>query len=169
MLRRMTNAVRFEASLPWPMQEVSRALRDLAWTFPRPPGVDPMQGRIEVDLQVPLGTSSSMVHRAVVELGPHEPGRDVCRVPVTISASRQFPVFRGVFEARDDLGEATLILDGECRIRLGVAGRMTGGSGLARASLRRFFETAVRAIKADLQATAPVWRPPALPESLREA
>ena len=165
----MTNAVRFEESLPWPVHDVSRALRDLAWTFPRPPGVHPMLGRTEVDLQVPLGTSSSMVHRARVDLGPHEPGRDVCRVPVTISASRQFPTFRGGFEARDDLGDTTLVFAGEYCLPLGIAGRMTGGSGLARASLRRFFEAAVRAIKADLQATAPVWRPAALPETLREA
>ncbi|MBV8161451.1 MAG: hypothetical protein JO265_11060, partial [Acidimicrobiia bacterium] len=146
-----------------------RALRDLAWTFPRRPGVHPVVGRIEVDLEVPLGASSSMLHRALVEVGPSEPGRDLCRVPVTISAARQFPTFRGVFEARDDLGDTELRLVGNCRLPLGVAGQVTGGSGLARTSLRRFFETAVKAINADLQATAPPWRPAARGEGLRQA
>ncbi|MBV8159470.1 MAG: hypothetical protein JO265_00960 [Acidimicrobiia bacterium] len=165
----MTTAIEFEASLPWPLHEVSRALRDLAWTFPRPPGVHPMAGRIEVDLQIPLGASSSMMHRALVELGPAERGQDLCRLPVTISASRQFPTFRGAFEAREELGDTDLVLVGECRLPLGVAGRASGGSGLARASLRRFFETAVKAMRADLQATAPAWRPAAPPDSLRDA
>ena len=165
----MTNTVRFEASLPWPLHEVSRALRDLAWTFPRPPGVQPIVGRIDVDLHVPLGTSSSILHRAVVELGLHQPGQDVCRVPVTISASRQFPTFRGAFEARDDLGDTKVVLLGEYRLPLGIAGQMSGGSGLARASLRRFFEAAVQTIRHDLQATAPPWRPAVVPEGLREA
>jgi hypothetical protein len=167
----MTNDVRFEASLPWPVHEVSRALRDLAWTLPRPDGETPTAARANVELHVPVGTSAAVSHRATVELGAYEPADDVWRVPVAISASRPFPTFRGAFEARDAGGDTDLSLIGAYWLPLGVAGRVgdAAAGGMARASLRRFFETAVKAIKADLQATASPWRPATRPDSLRDA
>ncbi len=161
--------VHYETLLAWPLHEVTRAVRDLPWTFPRPDGEAPQPGRLSIDLSVPVGARGSINHRATVELGDYEPGQDVCRVPVTISASRSFPTFHGTFEIRDVLADSVLALDGSYRLPLGVAGRVSGGSGLARASLRRFFENVVETVKRDLQATAPPWRPAALPESLRDA
>lgn len=160
--------MRFMTSLPWPVHEVSRALRDLAWDFPRLPGTTPTAGRFDVDLRVPVGSQGSVNHQATVELGMYEPGPDTCRLPVSISASRTFPRFRGAFVSSDASGETLLTLAGEYHMPLGIAGRVGGGSRLVRASLRRFFETAVDAIKRDLQATAPPWRPAAVPDRLQE-
>jgi hypothetical protein len=167
----MTNDVRFDESLPWPVHEVSRALRDLAWTLPRPDGERPSAGQVRVDLRIPVGTDGTVCHRATVHLGVHEPGPDVCRLPLTISASRRFPTFRGTFEARAAQGDTDLALIGTYWLPLGLAGRVgdAAGGGMARASLRRFFETAVKAVKADLQATASPWRPATRPDSLRDA
>ena len=80
-----------------------------------------------------------------------------------------FPTFAGAFEASDKHGETLLALAGEYRMPLGRVGQMTGGSGLARASLRRFFVMAVTAITADLRATAPVRPAPAWHEDMRDA
>ncbi|MBV8559259.1 MAG: hypothetical protein JO050_00700 [Acidimicrobiia bacterium] len=165
----MSRTVRFMTSLPWPVHEVSRSLRGMAWSFPRLSGAAPTANCFEVDLRVPVGAKGSVNHRATVELGTYEPGPDICRLPVSISASRSFPRFSGEFVSHDENGHTMLTLAGEYHMPLGVAGRVSGGSGLARASLRRFFETAVDAIKRDLQATAPAWRPHAWPESLRDA
>ena len=165
----MTNAILFTESLPWPLHEVSRALRGLPWTYPSPAGVRPDAARIEVDLAVPVGSTGSVAHRATAELEAFEPGSDVCRLPLRISASRSFPTFVGAFEASDDGGDTLLTLTGDYRLPLGLVGQMSGGSGLARASLRRFFVTAVAAIKGDLRATAPVRPTPAWHEDLRDA
>jgi hypothetical protein len=161
--------VHYEALLPWPLHEVARTLRGLPWTFPRPDGEAPHPGWFSVDLSVPIGSQGSISHRAAVELGDYEPDPDRWLLPVTISASRPFPTFRGAFEIRDVLGDSVLILDGGYRLPLGVAGRVSGGNGLARTSLRRFFEKVVETVKRDLQATASPWRPHVWPESLRDA
>lgn len=159
----------FTESLPWPLHEVARALQSLPWIYPSPTGARPEAGRIEVDLAVPLGSTGSVVHRATAELEPFEPGSDVCRLPLRISASRSFPTFAGAFEASDNRGDTLLTLTGDYRLPLGLVGRVTGGTGLARASLRRFFVTAVTAITADLRANAPVRPAPAWHEDLRDS
>jgi len=163
--------VDYEAVMPWPVREVARALRDLPWTFPRADGETPQPGRFSADLQVPLGAKGSVSHQATVELGEFERNAVWCRVPMTITATSRFPTFRGSFEGRDVLGETVLTLTGECRVPLGIAGRMgdAAGGSMVRASMRRFFETVVKALKADLQATASPWPPAIMPESLHDA
>jgi len=164
--------VHFETLLPWPLDDVARALRDLPWTFPRSDGEKPRPGQFEADLRVPVGTQGSVSHQATVALGEIERSTRVCSVPVTITSSHRFPAFHGSFEARDVLGDTVLTLAGECHVPLGIAGQIgdaASGGSLARASLRRFFETATKALNNDLQATAPPWRPPLVPESLRDA
>jgi len=163
--------VHYEALVPWPLDEVVRALRDLPWAFPRPDGERAQPGCFHAELQVPLGARGSVSHWATVELGIIERSPGACRVPITIAASPRFPTFRGSFEGREVLGDTVLTLAGECRLPLGVAGQVgdsAAGGSMARASLRRFFETAVKALKADLQAMAPPWRPATFPESLRD-
>ena len=164
--------VHYEALVPWPLDEVARALRDLPWTFPRPDGDTAQPGRFHAELRVPVGERGSVSHWATVELGLIERISGACRVPITIAASPRFPTFRGSFEGSDVLGDTVLKLVGECRVPLGIAGQMgdaASGGSMARASLRRFFEAAVNALKADLQAMGPAWRPAAFPESLHDA